>query len=106
MACFNKELTQMGMNMCAGREFERADRDLNLEWAKAKGWAKDDPQTSRLLLRSQRAWLKYRDAQCELMADEDRGGSIAPLEQGKCLTGMTRERTEALANFAKPLDQQ
>lgn len=106
VACFDKELSQMGMNMCAGQEFERADKALNSAWAKAKDWVKDDPQAAKLLLESQRAWLKFRDAQCELISDQNRGGSIVPLVHGKCLTGLTRDRTEALANFAKPWDEQ
>ena len=104
--CFGKELTQMGMNSCAEQEFERADKALNLAWTNAKGWVKDDPQASALLLESQRAWLKYRDAQCAFIADENRGGSIVPLEHSKCLSNLTKERTEALTNFAKPLDEQ
>jgi uncharacterized protein YecT (DUF1311 family) len=106
VACFDKELSQMGMNICAGQESERADKALNLAWAKAKDWVKDDAQAAKLLLESQRSWLKYRDAECELIADENRGGSIVPLEHGKCLTGLTKERTEALTNFAKPMDEQ
>ena len=106
VACFDKELSQMGMNMCAGQEFERADKALNAAWSKAKGWVKDDPQATKVLLESQRAWLKFRDAQCELISDQNRGGSIVPLVHGKCLTSLTRERTEALANFAKPWDEQ
>lgn len=104
--CFSKELTQMAMNTCAAQEFERADKALNLAWTNAKGWVKDDPQASTLLLGSQRAWLKYRDAQCAFVADENRGGSIVPLEHSKCLSDLTKERTQALTNFAKPSDGQ
>jgi len=106
VACFDKELTQMGMNMCAGAEFQRADRALNAAWAKAKAWTKDDSQSAKLLLESQRAWLKFRDTQCELISDENRGGSIVPLVYGKCMTGLTRQRTETLVSFAKPWDEQ
>ena len=106
VACFDRELSQMGMNMCAGAEYERADKAMNAAWVKAKDWAKDDPRAAKLLLESQRAWLKFRDAQCELISDQNRGGSIVPLVHGKCLAGLTKDRTEMLLNFAKPWDDQ
>jgi len=104
-ACFDRELTQSGMNMCAGEEFARADKALNEQWARAKEWAKDDAQTRTLLLASQHAWLKYRDAQCRVVADENRGGSIVPLVRSSCLTNLTRDRTKELANLIKPWDE-
>ena len=104
-ACLDRELSQMGMNRCAAEEYERADKRLNTEWAKAKAWAKDDWQSARLLLESQRNWIKYRDAQCALVADENRGGSIVPLVELQCMTDMTRDRTKGLAQMTDPEGQ-
>ena len=100
--CFDREMSQMGMNRCAAEEYERADKKLNAAWAKAKDWAKDDRQSARLLLESQRSWIKYRDAHCAMVADENRGGSIVPLVELLCMTGLTRDRTEALALMMDP----
>jgi uncharacterized protein YecT (DUF1311 family) len=104
VVCFNKELSQFGMNMCSGQEFDRADKALNFAWQKAKASTNDD-QATKLLLESQRTWLKFRDAQCASVADENRGGSIVPLVENECLVELTRDRTKQLIEFSTPEDQ-
>ncbi|MFL6726148.1 MAG: lysozyme inhibitor LprI family protein [Sphingomicrobium sp.] len=99
--CSGKASSQMEMNMCAEQELERADKALNAAWVKARASAKDDPRTTKLLLASQRAWLKYRDAECALVADLDRGGSIAPQSQRECAVDLTKERTKDLVEFVQ-----
>lgn len=98
-ACFDREMSQIGMNRCAAEEYARADKKLNAQWTKALEWAKGDKLSNRLLLESQRSWNKYRDAQCAIVADENRGGSIVPLIELKCMTGMTTDRTKALSQL-------
>lgn len=105
VACFDREMSQMGMNRCAAEEYERADKRLNTAWAKAKASAKDDPQSAKLLLESQRSWIRFRDAQCALEADENRGGSIVPLVELLCMTNLTGDRIKALAQMADPEGQ-
>ena len=99
VVCFDREMSQMGMNRCAAEEYERADKKLNAQWAKVQAWAKDDRQSAKLLLDSQRSWIKYRDAHCAMVADENRGGSIVPLVELICMTGMTTDRTKALSQL-------
>ncbi len=105
VACFDREMSQMGMNQCAAEEYARADKKLNAMWSTAQSWAKSDPHSSKLLLESQRAWLKYRDAHCAMVADENRGGSIVPLVELTCLTGLTVDRTKSLSQLMAPEGQ-
>ena len=95
-ACMDAAQSQMGMNRCAGEAFERADKALNAEWAKATAAYKGDKDAEKLLLDGQRAWLKYRDAQCQMDAYDSIGGSIWPLINSGCLADLTRRRTREL----------
>ena len=98
-ACYERDQSQQGMNACAGEAFERADKALNAEWAKVLARYGDDAEAKKLALDGQLAWLKYRDAQCELLAYDNRGGSIWPLISSGCLAQLTRERTAELAKL-------
>lgn len=95
-ACYKRELSQQGMNACAGDAYERADKALNTQWAAVMKTYGDDADAKALLLDGQRAWLKYRDAQCKIAAFDSHGGSIWPLMNSGCLAEMTRARTAEL----------
>lgn len=98
---------QQDMNMCAERDFEAADAELNAVWAQARKAAKevDAEQSDELkgadeaLLAAQRAWLGYRDAQCELAGFEARGGSMEPMLVSGCKAELTRIRIKELQTF-------
>lgn len=98
-------MTQMDMNICAGREYQAADRELNAVWKKASQRAKSvdkdvgDGTQHRELLAAQRAWLTFRDAQCSFEANQYRGGSIMPLIRSTCLTALTEARTKQLREY-------
>jgi len=100
-ACMDADQSQMSMNRCAGEAFERADKALNAEWAKVMAAYKGDKDAEKLLLDGQRAWLKYRDAQCQMAAYDSIGGSIWPLINSGCLAERTRRRTRELQGEAQ-----
>ena len=99
IACLDSDQSQQGMNRCAGDAFERADKALNAMWAKVLVRYGEDAKSKKLLLDSQRAWLKYRDSYCELAAYDNIGGSIWPLINSGCLAAATRQRTRELADL-------
>lgn len=98
-ACFSKDLAQAELSACVGGAFTQADRALNVQWGKTRNALKSDSQASALLLESQRAWIKYRDAQCELIADANRGGTMQPTVRTACQTELTQQRTRDLADL-------
>ena len=98
-ACYERDQSQQGMNICAGEAYERADNALNAQWARVLTLYGEDAESKKLLLDGQRAWLKYRDAQCDLAAFDNRGGSIWPLIHSGCLANLTRRRTKELADL-------
>ena len=99
IACLKTDESQQGMNRCAGDAFERADKALNAMWAKVLARYGGEAKSKKLLLDSQRAWLKYRDSHCELAAYDNIGGSIWPLINSGCLAAATRQRTRELADL-------
>lgn len=99
IACLDRDQSQQGMNRCAGDAFERADKALNAMWSKVLARYGEEAKSKKLLLDSQRAWLKYRDSYCELAAYDNIGGSIWPLINSGCLAAATRQRTRELADL-------
>lgn len=106
---------QQEMNWCAAREYQDADRALNLAWSKARERTrKQDADFSRYrpdgdgrpghfasLLEAQRAWLAYRDAHCRLDGFAARGGTLEPLLVSTCKTALTSARTAELEAIAE-----
>jgi len=98
-ACYKADESQQGMNRCAGEAYQRADKALNEQWLKVAADYLEDAESKKLLLDGQRAWINYRDAQCELAASDSKGGSIWPLINSSCLADLTRQRTKELADL-------
>ncbi|PYS25385.1 MAG: hypothetical protein DMF72_01860 [Acidobacteria bacterium] len=99
----SKAQTQAEMNICAGREYQAADAELNQVYRKLVAMLNDEEKSQ--LKGAQNAWLKYRDANCEFVADQYKGGSIRPMIDGLCLAGVTRNRTAELRDQIKDRNQ-
>ena len=104
--------TQTDMNMCSGRAFRAADLAMNERWdavaRKMKDLDKDlGPSTDgrpgyfATLLESQRAWLKFRDAQCTIQGYYARGGTMEPLLVNSCAEDLTKQRTTELGELVE-----
>ncbi|MCU0832496.1 MAG: lysozyme inhibitor LprI family protein [Rhizobiaceae bacterium] len=100
------ELPQQGMALCADQDFRNADAELNRVWRQVRdviqasereydgyaGWFET-------LRASQRAWIGYRDSQCEAEGYQMAGGSAQGMLIFMCLARLTRTRTEELRAF-------
>ncbi len=95
----------------------RADAAMNVQWKltlaaehqRDKDYAEvprgdTRPTYGDALLAAQRAWLKFRDSECEVEAYAVRGGSMEPQIAAECEARLTQERTKQLAAIAKGLD--
>jgi uncharacterized protein YecT (DUF1311 family) len=91
--CKNPD-TQMAMNVCAARDYEREDRRLNQTYRDLI--AKLEQGKREKLREVQRAWLSYRDLNCDFQSDDYQGGTIYSLIQSSCLADMTKQRTKDL----------
>ena len=111
----DKADTQLDMNICAERDFEAADAELNRQWKityarmrqddGAYNQTRDRYDTSTdsapALLESQRAWLKYRESYCIAESNRARGGSMHAMLYSTCMTDLTTARTAQLAEMIK-----
>jgi uncharacterized protein YecT (DUF1311 family) len=100
-------MAQQDMTICAGRDYDAADAELNAVWKEARAAAKaedaeyqDDLKgAEKALLAEQRGWIAYRDGHCELAGFEARGGSMEPMLVAMCLAETTRLRTQELMRY-------
>ncbi|MES2337176.1 MAG: lysozyme inhibitor LprI family protein [Pseudomonadota bacterium] len=101
--------TQAAMNAQAAAAYKRADAAMSAAWrvAYAGMKARDARDRSRgggfgyaaALLESQRAWLKFRDAQCVIEGGEFAGGSMQGMATAQCRTRLTTTRLQELRAF-------
>lgn len=95
--------SQLEMNQCAGNAYKAADGELNQTYRKLVAML--DAEDKAQLKVVQTAWLKYRDAHCEFVGDQYKGGSIRPMIHAFCLADVTRNRTTELKGQIEDRDQ-
>lgn len=96
-ACMDRTgTTTVGMIDCADAENKRQDVRLNAAY---KALIAGLPAARKTRLQdAQRAWIKYRDANCAFYVDPD-GGSMARIEGNLCVMTSTTERANELERF-------
>lgn len=95
--------SQGEMNMCWGNQYKAADARLNAVYREFL--SKLSQEETAQLKNAQLAWLKYRDANCEFVADQFKGGSMRPMIAAICLTDVTDNRANELKAQMKERDQ-
>jgi uncharacterized protein YecT (DUF1311 family) len=107
-------MTQSDMNFCANKDYEAADAELNTVYKTTMtAMQKTDKELGEIdpnyvgaveaLKKAQRAWIGYRDGQCELAGFEARGGSMEPMLVSGCLADLTKKRTAELKSLTEGL---
>lgn len=104
-------MTQSDMNICADQDYREADKALNAQWAAIKPIVKEWDETLKSvgmvptaeasLLKAQRAWIDYRDGQCDTAEASVQGGTMAPTIYSSCMADLTSKRTEELKSLAE-----
>lgn len=89
--------TQMDMTQCAAMAYARADTALNQRYQQVLHGI--EPARMETLREAQRAWIRMRDADCELENAEFEGGSIHPMLFALCQAHATRLRTGQLRDL-------
>ena len=93
--CEGPEGTSAWAGCVAFKEFERADKQLNATYRKLLGANKmSKPEWKKAkekLVASQRAWLAFKDKDCEF--DQELSGGANKASGLDCQTEMTKERT-------------
>jgi uncharacterized protein YecT (DUF1311 family) len=86
--------SQLEMNMCWGKQYKAADAQLNAAYREFS--SKLNSEETAQLKTAQLAWIKFRDANCEFVADQYKGGSMRPMIAAMCLADVTNARTSEL----------
>jgi uncharacterized protein YecT (DUF1311 family) len=112
-------VTQYDLNTCAASIHEQADLQLNAVYAEAVAAARDaDAQAEEFgsdahsasygigtaeeqLRAAQRAWMSFRDLDCDAYAKRLGGGTWLSMQHASCLASMTQERTEQLRIYVE-----
>jgi uncharacterized protein YecT (DUF1311 family) len=92
--CKSQDLNQMQLDQCAGQDFTAADAKLNALYKVMI--SKYDATNGALLKASERAWLAYRDAQCDFATNGTAGGTINSMMDTMCRTTQTNARIKEL----------
>lgn len=83
-------ITQVEITACSVIAYKAADQALN-ETYKVIMPSLTNPQREKLR-DAQRAWIRFRDANCEQQAFDTRGGTIYQAVKNDCLTRITWQR--------------
>ena len=86
--------TQAEMTQCAGKAYKAADAELNQVYQKLVALLDDNEKAQ--LKGVETAWIKYRDANCEFVADQFKGGTMRPMVYAFCIADVTKNRTAEL----------
>ena len=92
---------QATMNQCAAQQNKAADKELNALYRQITERLKDHPDSKKLLVGAQRAWIGFRDAECKFASAGVEGGSVYPLIYSNCVTELTKARVETFKNYLK-----
>jgi len=92
--------TTADMLQCDGEELDRQDARLNDAYKKLMSKLSHDRK--KALLKAQRAWIKFREANCDYWYDPH-GGTAARSNASGCLLTMTAARTKELEGMLEGL---
>jgi uncharacterized protein YecT (DUF1311 family) len=113
--------TAVELRICAEKKLKDADNRLNEVYQKLKSKIdtmfdyahdvrlKEENKISKsLLIKAQRAWIEFRDAECELSGQLERYGATANWKQVSivsCQVIMTQARSSALERYLAELNE-
>lgn len=102
--CANAQ-DQATMNECAGKDFNAADKKLNDAYKQIEGRLKDDAASKKLLVDAQRAWIAFRDAECNFQGGpRAEAGSMYPMVVASCQAALTNGRLKDLQGYLNCTD--
>ena len=104
--------SQLDLNDCYTNLYQSADTQLNATYNNIVGFMKKNLLLAQhdhnavlithneisltKLLTAQRAWLAYRDANCDSIKFQYEGGSIQPMIWSQCMADTTQQRIATL----------
>lgn len=99
--CDTASSSQADLNECYGKAYKKSDDDLNALYKQITTRLKDDAATTKLLVTAQKAWVAFRDAECNFSTSGSAQGSVYPMIQSICLDGLTSKRIDDFKSYLK-----
>lgn len=96
--CSN-ETAQMALNQCTGDNLAAANAALGKLYGKMLA-LESDPKDKETFRDVERAWVAYKDKQCQWETAGDQGGSIWAMEYNQCEIEKTDARIHELMRSA------
>lgn len=103
--CDNATST-VDMNTCAKQVQEKTEKELNVVYKKVMESLSrpdteyDKPSEAKAALRNaQRAWIKFREADCKAVYIQNQGGTIRTLAHLNCMQSRAEQRIKELNDF-------
>ena len=90
---------QRAMAECVGNARQQADTELNANYNRIVQRLKTDPDTTKILVTAQRAWIAFRDAECGFSTSLFLGGTLYPTLFSACVERLTRKRIDDLVAY-------
>lgn len=109
--CMDTAMTQHAMNACSYSKFLKADTEMKRVYKKILEFLKDDQVQADAVIKSQKAWLRYRDAQLEMYYPPRQPnnfmyyGSFQPVCDNGLYEEMTWQRVKELKEWLKTPDE-
>lgn len=85
-----------GMNGCNAEAYDGADAILNAQYQGLQKILKGEIETLARLKKAQRAWIAFRDAECQLQGTSMLGGSGEGTIISGCLASKTVDRVKEI----------
>lgn len=92
-------VTQADLDACAAQQFQQADARLNADYRQILARLRDDAATASRFTAAQRAWLGFRDAECDFTTSQSLGGSIYPMLVSMCRADLTQKRVKDFEGY-------
>ena len=97
--CDARGLSQAELNDCYGDAYKKADAELNVLYRQITDRLKDDKETAGLLVAAERAWVAFRDAECNFSVSAVAGAAAYGMIHAICLHRLTGKRIDDLKNY-------
>jgi uncharacterized protein YecT (DUF1311 family) len=114
-------ISQVDLNQCYAEQYRKVEASLNVYYQKVveaiekdlgdaqnkqdEGQSKYEEQAIQKLKASQKAWVEYRDLNCDAAKFEVSGGSMSPMVWAGCMALVTEHRIsdlkDAYGNFSR-----
>ena len=80
-------------------DLKMADQTLNQTYQRIIKRLSDDNDGRSRLVKAQKAWVAFRDAECTFQSSGDDGGTAAPMVAAQCQATLTQQRTKQLKAY-------